>query len=335
VSTPDLPYSGPVRPALADAGEAAAPDPVNPAPVRRYHDFLRLGAHSWWRGALAITSFIAAYLVVSGILSAIAIFIDLGSGRLHLDDVMTNQLTLSPALMLANNLSLAAMIPVAMLLQWAIFGIRPGSLSSVAGRFRRRWMLRSALVIVPIWVVYVGSTFLLEPVGQIELSADAIALLLIVLLTTPLQSAGEEYGARGLLNRAAASWTSNPRIGFVLGAAVSSALFAAAHVAGDPWLIAYYIVFGVALCAVSTATGGLEAAVLIHAMNNLLLLVPTVLAGQQDSIFERGEGTGGPFMLIPMAVLAIAAAIVIWWARRSNVQAVGSLPARTIVAAAE
>ena len=37
------------------------------------------------------------------------------------------------------------------------------------------------------------------------LTGESIALLIIMLLTTPLQAAGEEYGTRGLIMRAAGS----------------------------------------------------------------------------------------------------------------------------------
>jgi membrane protease YdiL (CAAX protease family) len=110
-------------------------------------------------------------------------------------------------------LPLAAQIPLALLLQWAFYGQRPRWLSSVEGGFRWRWFGRAALTVVPIWVVYVAVAYLIEPERIGRLSADASVLLIAALLTTPLQAAGEEHGARGLINRAAASWRPSPRLG--------------------------------------------------------------------------------------------------------------------------
>ena len=99
----------------------------------------------------------------------------------------------------------------------------------------------------------------------------------VVLLTTPLQSAGEEYGARGLIARAAGSWVADPRIALAISTVVSATIFMLAHGAADPWLIGYYFVFGVAMSVVVWRTGGLEVAVLIHTVNNLLLFTVAIV----------------------------------------------------------
>lgn len=309
------PYApGTAEPAPPPA--APHPDAFRPWP---YHQALRAEKRGWWRGAVAILSLVVGFLIVNTLLSIVGIGFDLLTGRTDFDALARGEISLSPAVMLANNLSLAALIPIAMLLQWGLFGLRPRFLSSVAGRFRWRLLGKQALIVVPVWVVYVGLSYVLSPpAGEFRLTADSIALLVIVLLTTPLQSAGEEYGARGLLNRAAASWSSDPRLAFALGAVVSSALFALAHLAGDPWLIAYYAVFGLSMCLVTTWSGGLEGSVLIHAVNNVLLLTPTVLAGQQDAVFDRQDGAGGAYMLLPMAICLGVAALVGWYSKRAG-----------------
>ncbi|MGD8166132.1 CPBP family glutamic-type intramembrane protease [Herbiconiux sp. P16] len=286
-------------------------------PNATYDHALRV-APAWWRGLLAILSLVAAYFVVSFLFSIVALAIDLATGQYGFDDLATGSLTFTPALMLANNLALASMWPIAMLLQWAFFGVRPRWLSSVVGRFRWRWLGRLALVIVPVWIVYVGVSLLLGPLDPIDLSGSVIAMVLIVLFTTPLQSAGEEFAARGLIQRSVGSWFGSPIAAFVVGTIVSGALFSAAHAAADPWLIAYYFVFGASASFAARGTGGLEAPILVHATNNVLLLVPTALMGQTDQVFERGNGAGSPFLLIPMALCVGAALFSTWWARRAG-----------------
>jgi membrane protease YdiL (CAAX protease family) len=294
-------------------------------PTATYDHALRV-APAWWRGALAILALVAAYFASSFLFSVVALMIDLATGQTTVDQLAGGSITFTPAVMLANNLALASLWPVAMLLQWAFFGVRPRWLSSVVGRFRWRWLGRLALVIVPVWIVYVGVSLLLEPLDPIELSGSVIAMVLIVLFTTPLQSAGEEFGARGLIQRSVGSWFAGPIAAFVVGTIVSGALFASAHAASDPWLIAYYFVFGASASFAARGTGGLEASVLVHATNNVLLLVPTALMGQTDQVFERGEGAGSPFLLLPMALCVGAALFSTWWGRRSGIVAAAPYP---------
>ncbi|MCY7412288.1 MAG: CPBP family intramembrane metalloprotease [Salinibacterium sp.] len=296
-----------------------APDAAAPGlPQRQYHHSLYAGGRQWWRGLATILVFVIAFLIASLALSGIAIAFDVLTGTATLEDLGAGILAITPAVFLANNLALAACIPIAMLLQWAFFGVRPRFLSSVEGGLRWKLLGRFALVVVPVWLVYVVVLFAIEPplAGAEGITASAIALTVIVLVTTPLQAAGEEYGFRGLVARSVGSWFARPMVALVAGAIVSSIFFSIAHLAADPWLNMYYFAFGITMSILAWRTGGLEAAILIHATNNMFLLLPTVLFGDVGSIFERGEGTGGPAILLPMAMLVIMTVLLSWWAKR-------------------
>jgi len=273
-----------------------------------------------WRGIVAIVLLVVGYFIASTVFGLIAIVIDVSTGEMTQEDLLSGTIGFTPAVMFFNNLSLAALIPISMLLQRWLFGVRFRTLWSVAGRIRWVWMARLAIVIVPAWLLYIGLSFVLEPAGEVRLDASVIALIVIVLLTTPLQAAGEEVGARGLIQRSAGSWFANPTLSFVVSTILSGALFCLAHAAGDPWLIAYYFTFGASMSLVARFSGGLEAPMLIHATNNVLIFVPAVLFGQLDEGIDRSEGAGGPFMLFPMAMCLAAAGFTAWWARRQGVE---------------
>ncbi|WP_080754857.1 CPBP family intramembrane glutamic endopeptidase [Clavibacter michiganensis] len=343
-TTPDLtPTPGPpVAPPVVPGAPAApgipsaaatpgAPGPFPPElpplperPAVPYHHGLR-DTGGPWRGILAIVLGSVAFLVLSVVFGGVAILIGVLTGSMDPADE-ASLTTMTPVLLLATNLSLAALIPVSMLLQRWLFGVRMGAMSSLVGRFRWRWLGRAALVMAPVFLLYIGVSFALDPSGEIRLDGEVGLYLAIVLLTTPLQSAGEEYGFRGLVQRSAGSWFRSTRVALVVGAILSSSLFALAHLAEDPWLIAYYFVFGLAATTSARLTGGLEAPVLLHALNNTLLFIPTVLLGQMSESFDRSAGTGGPFMLLPMAVMLGSALLTGWLARRQRVRTLAPRP---------
>ncbi len=277
----------------------------------------------WWRGLLFIAFLVVGFFISSMTIGGLGILISTLTGEISqqqlMDAVESGIVPMTPAIFVTNNLALAALLPLAYLGQRMLFGVRPGTISSVTGRFRWAWFRKLALVIVPVFAVYSAGLFLLEP-AEVNIDGTAMLMLVFVLLTTPFQAASEEYVARGGFQRAAGSWFASPQLSFIIGTAVSATLFCLAHGAGDWWLIGYYFFFGVIMSVTVKYTGGLESAVLIHAANNVMLFIPSVLTGQLSEGIDRSEGAGGPIMLLPAAFLAIVAAFVIWRAKKEGVE---------------
>ncbi|MFT3968802.1 MAG: CPBP family glutamic-type intramembrane protease [Micropruina sp.] len=287
---------------------------VLPAEPREYHEFLRTPKLRWWRPVLALLMGGALFFASSTVFGLIAMLYDLGTGRTTLEDYGSiDRVTMTPALFLANNLGLAACIPIAMLTQWACFGQRPRWLSSVVGRFRWRWFGECALWALPLLLIPVVLDVVLNGLDGLRVSPDTAFMVAAVLLTTPLQSAGEEYLLRGLGQRAVAAWL--PRIaGLVVSTAVTAVVFMLLHNAGDPWLNAFYLFFAVVGSVLAWRTGGLEAAVAVHAVNNMVSMIVLPFIDFSD-MFNRGAGTGSPFALVQMAILASICAVLLWRAR--------------------
>lgn len=293
------------------SGPPAKPS-VLPVEPREYHEFLRTPRLRWWRPVLALLMGGALFFASSMVFGLIAMLYDLGSGRTTLEDYGSiDRVTMTPALFLANNLGLAACIPIAMLTQWACFGQRPRWLSSVVGRFRWRWFGECVLWALPLLLIPVLLDVVLNGLDGLRVSPDTAFMVAAVLLTTPLQSAGEEYLLRGLGQRAVAAWL--PRIaGLVVSTAVTAVVFMFLHNAGDPWLNSFYLFFAVVGSVLAWRTGGLEAAV--HAVNNMVSMIVLPFIDFSD-MFNRGAGTGSPFALVQMAILATICAVLLWRAR--------------------
>lgn len=140
-------------------------------------------------------------------------------------------------------------------------------------------------------------------------------LLVGILLTTPLQAAGEEYAMRGLLPRVFGAWISHRGVSLVVGVLVSSVIFMLVHGAADPWLNLLYFSIAVIFSYLTWRTGGLEAAIALHIVNNLLSLLPVPWMGL-EGIFDRSAGVAGPEVLFNLAAMIAAAAVIDRMARR-------------------
>lgn len=341
---------GPVPNAPQWPGDSVAPVPAEPwphpgavqAPVdpgvltalpveeRSYPFFYRTPRWRWWRPLVCLlaTAFLSLLAMsIPGLIGMLADGADFGAMA------RTGEFKIGPWGFVGNNVGLALCIPIALLMQWAFFGQRPKWLSSVVGGFRWGWFGKCLAVVLPLWAILTGVEYALTGLPpDIRVRPYTWIMVLAVIFTTPFQSAGEEYLMRGLEQRMVASYFKPETIGFVVATLVSSVTFMLLHGAGDPWLNLFYFCFGAVACWLGWKTGGLEASVAIHVVNNVLseaLLPFTDFSG----MFNREKGVGDPSVLILVGVLVVAAAILTWLARPSNV-AVRTAPGRAEVEAA-
>ncbi|MGJ3508691.1 lysostaphin resistance A-like protein [Enemella sp. A6] len=299
----------PAQPAVQPPVVPSVPPPVvrAPLPAHEYHQRLGVERPAAWRGIVALLLLMGGMLAFSLFIGGAAFLIEMGI-RGEMPTGLT-PLTLAGAMV-----ALAMLTPWSMLLQKWFFKVPMVSLHSIINRFRWDIFGRTLAIVVPLWALLQLVYPVLMPQPSIEYGpGEALAYIVIALTLVPLQSMGEEYAFRGLAFRIAASWGRGPRAALVLGIAVSSVLFMLAHFALDPWLNIYYLTFGVALALITWRTGGLEAAVVLHAVNNALAFTIGVALRQDlDAGFDRSVGAASAVMLIPSAVLVLIA-LIVWW----------------------
>ncbi len=289
----------------------APPPPVPPPPPRApgrpvtppgappfdtpqpYAWLMRARDWAWWRPLLGLLMFAVLYAVAA----VLVVFVVVLTGVVPVADLL--QLT-DPGVLLVTNASLIVAIPIVWA-AWAVaHGMGRGWSGSVRGRIRWR-LLRPltwrALATIGVGVVLtIGISLTDGPVTISGPDGSYVWLLVVVLLTTPLQSAAEEFVFRGYLSQTIAAWFRTERAGAVVAAVLTAALFSAAHAPPDVLTFLDRFVFGLAASWVTRLTGGLEAAIVLHAVNNVVVFV---LAG------ALGDGTGTALPSFGVALLVV------------------------------
>jgi membrane protease YdiL (CAAX protease family) len=285
---------------------------------------LRGPRHRWWRPVLSLL-LAALFAVVSINLLTIPLALaGIAAGVSDPIGWVTQQISattnLGPVGFLYVNLSLIVLIPCTTLAIWIAHRIRPRYVSSVQGGLRWKWLLRCLLVVLPLWGIYLGLSAGLEPAASPR-PDQWLILLAIVIFLTPLQAAGEEYFFRGLITQSVGSWFSNPIVAFVVPTVIATGAFAAAHGSSDIWVFASLAVFGLTASILTWRTGGLEAAIAIHAVNNVGVFFTVLLVGGWNEAFVSESSEGTPWqVLIALVVHGIALALILWQARRSGIK---------------
>lgn len=290
-----------------------------------YHRLAReTPAYAWWKLPVAGVVIVTAYFLFSTILllgAAIYFAAAGGEGATMggwLNDAGDLDLDRLDYFVL-DMLGLAVLIP-AVLLGVLATGPRPvGYLSSVTGRLRWGWLGRTTVIAVLVFGATFGAMLavdaLLEP-GEVsapaQLDRHVVTAIVLVLLIVPFQAAAEEYVFRGYLMQLVGSWS---RFAFV-PVVVTTPLFVAGH-AYELWGLIDVAIFGVTAAVLTIRTGGLEAAIAAHTVNNVFLLILDALG----MVEATGGEDPGPVDLLPTAISSVLLLVLVERsARRHNIQ---------------
>lgn len=313
-STPTAPAPVPPRPTYP-----------HPAPVE-YHEMFRTWTYAWWRPAVGILLLAVGLLLVLPLLAlpVLAVGVLLEGGTQGFSDAFLSAGTLkklTPSGLLYLDLSLGGMILWTWGLVRVLHQMRPRWLASVAPKLRWRFLA----VCLGLAVIALLAQFLVGLVvpqddsanlsGLNPLTGRSVALIVVILLTTPLQAAGEEYAFRGYLLQAVGSLTRR-RWAALLATAT---LFAVAHGLQNFPLFFDRFMFGLIAGWLVIRTGGLEAGIAMHVLNNYLAFGLAVAFG---NISETLNVTQVSWWNIPVTLTQslVYAALVSWVAARMKLQ---------------
>ncbi|MFW5472353.1 CPBP family intramembrane glutamic endopeptidase [Knoellia sp. CPCC 206450] len=293
------------------AAEAAALAAGEREP-RTYVHQMRGPRYRWWRPLVALAVGTGIWVVSAALLSVPALFL------VDSEEEMVNPL--NPWASLSLNLLLAALVPATLVALWAGFRRSPWRVLSVAGRLRWGWLGWCLLVVTPLWAAYLLLTWFVFDQEVLDRPERWGALLLITLLTTPLQAAGEEVAFRGGLVQGVGAWFRSPVVALGVTTLLSTATFAAAHGSADPWIIIELGSLAVAGCWLAWRTGGLEAVIVLHVVNNVLIMATGILLGGLEESYVSGESQGSPVSAaMNVVATAVVTAALLWLARRRGI----------------
>ncbi len=221
------------------------------------------------------------------------------------------------------NIVLAAAIPIAILVNLALHGLGPGWLTSVARRIRWRFFGACLGLSAVALLATVMVSSVVPQGGGTGVTGEANAFtsttrdfLLVVVILTPLQAAGEEFAFRGYLMQAFGGIFGSRAVTVLL----SSLLFALAHGIGqDLPIFVDRFAFGLVAGALVILTGGLEAGIAMHVLNNFLAFGLALAFTDMSSALNP---TGGTWWSLPGTLTQSLVYLVLatWVARRMGLR---------------
>ncbi|MFT4295081.1 MAG: CPBP family intramembrane metalloprotease [Micropruina sp.] len=169
--------------------------------------------------------------------------------------------------MLSGHLALATLIPISLAVVLFVHHRRPELLASVRPWFRWRYLAISMVLAFLLFNLMLFARQLGQPFPALQPQPDYWVFLVVILLTSPLQAAAEEFFFRGYMLQSFNTLASRSPL---FGVVCSAALFALFHGTQNLPLFLDRFAFGVLVGVLVVRTGGLEAAIGAHVVNNLM-----------------------------------------------------------------
>jgi membrane protease YdiL (CAAX protease family) len=272
-----------------------------------YHLILLGGRPGWWRFVVGLAVLIAGLILVAPLLLQLPFAVWFLLDGQPVISGMTDLLDLddpTPLGLAYLNLTLAAAIPIAWFVVRVVHGLRPAWLSSVMPRLRWRFLVVClALSVVALIATLIVSAMLpaqdqgAEISGHVnDFTSTTRDFLIVVVVLTPLQAAGEEYAFRGYLTQAFGGLFKSRWIAVV----ASAFIFGLAHGVGQSIPIFFdRFAFGLVAGVLVVLTGGLEAGIAMHVLNNWLAFGLALAFGDMASSLNP---TGGSWWSIPVTL---------------------------------
>lgn len=287
-----------------------------------YHDLHKAGSRGKWRPVVGVLVGLAAYmLLLPGLWLAVFLAGLVVSGQ-TVDGALDRTLSLenlTPTGLAYINVALASAIPLVFFLTWALHGLKPGWVTSVLPRMRWR-LLATCIGLALVTLIATLLVAALMPSGAAgeevsgelnDFTSKTRDFLLVILLLTPLQAAGEEYAFRGYLTQAFGGL-----FGRVAAVVIPAVLFALAHGLGQaPPVFFDRLAFGLVAGVLVILTGGLEAGIAMHVLNNWVAFGVALAYGDISSALATdGEGS---WWMIPVTLTQslLYLGLVLWVTR--------------------
>jgi membrane protease YdiL (CAAX protease family) len=270
-----------------------------------YHRIHEAGLPGAWRAVVGVLAAVIGLLVVGSLIALVPFLVWYAATGAHVADSVTRLVDVkhpTPSGLAYINLTLSTMIPISWFINRSMHGLLPRWLSSVGPRLRWRFLLACVgVAVVALFATLVVSAVLPGQSDDVSTHANAFTsttrdYLLVLLFLTPFQAAGEEYLFRGYLTQAFGGISHRAWVAVV----VPAFLFGLAHGLGQsPPVFFDRFAFGLVAGTLVVLTGGLEAGIAMHVLNNWLAFGLALAYGDMATTLNP---TGGSWWSIPVTL---------------------------------
>lgn len=270
--------------------------------------------YRWWKPLVVAPLALVFYVILSVMVFGIVEFFaqrNLTAAQYELyalQSTAANAVITDPLALVVLLAGVAVMAPALWLARIIVRAGRFGRMSSIAGRLRWRWLLLALLPAAGYTAVQTLISFGVAPLVTGESLGDPttppatyLVILVVLVLLVPFQASAEEYVFRGFVMQSVGGWVR----WWPLAVVASAIPFVLGHLY-NWWGLGEILVFALMTAWLTIRTGGLEAAIGVHVLNNLTAFGLPALGFESLTTADGSpEGLVLAIILMPLYALAV------------------------------
>jgi uncharacterized protein len=293
---------------------------LTPPEALPYHRIQEAGRPGLWRPLTGVLLMLLGFVAIGAVVATVVftiLYAVTGQGTVDVASLADLEHP-TPAGLAFLNVALATFIPLAMIGERVLHGIHPRWLASVRPRIRWRFLLAClGISVIALVATLIVGAIVPSPDSDVSGHLNAFTTttfhyVLVIVFLTPFQAAGEEYLFRGYLTQAVGGVSHRAWVAVL----VPAFLFGLAHGLGQsPPVFFDRFAFGLVAGVLVIMTGGLEAGIAMHVLNNFLAYGLALAFGDMASTLNP---TGSSWWNIPVTLTQslVYLALAVFVARR-------------------
>ena len=307
------------------------PVPPPPAEPLEYHRLTRTYAtYRWWKPLMVGLIALGLFIGMTVLATVVFMFAAMSNPAMEqtFDEMFMSEDIIDidmsdPGIFAFSMVSIILMLPTILIATRIMNVQKVGSLTSVTGKMRWGWLGKCMLVAAAILTLSLTLSFAVDSAGGIPFEPDFAApnmwiLLFLTVLLVPFQATAEEYVFRGYLMQLLGSWLRHPAFAIL----IPVPFFMAGHMY-DIYGQLDVGFFAVAAGWLAWRTGGLEAAIALHVVNNSVIFVLGAIGLVDVSSTESNL----PSLIASIITTVIYVAVVVRLANKNNIERRSTPPA--------
>lgn len=209
-------------------------------------------------------------------------------------------------------------VPSIMSVYYIVYKVSPKLLISIKPGFRWGWFIRCLVVVVPISGILIIGQSALEMESELVFSNFTIASVLITVVMSFLQSAGEEFVFRAGSLQIFSTVIKSNKWAWILLCILISIIFALMHNPNNFPATLDLFATSLLMFALVYYTGGIEASIVLHSANNLFLNLLTDFSNIGVDFNASSDSSGGDLtgtLVVIGLNVAITLLVMFMWNR--------------------